>query len=564
MMSDKSFASIPLLSVAHNTNKKLVAMPSLGHTSEFPRRDNAYRQKNSLPFDEIQTQIMKNRPRNRRREAITEWVLMAFIGFFTGIIGFIMKIMEEEIIGLAVEMMYHNIGQKGTDNVVPAWLTYAGMSAFYGLLAGLMTTFYGPSAVGSGVAELIGYLNGVNLEGFLKFSTLLTKIFGVVLAVGGKLCVGKEGPLAHIGACIGAGVLYIPGLNLEYLRNDDKKRIYIAAGASAGVSVAFGAPIGGTLFVYELSRPNTFWKFTMLWRVFFCSCMAVFTIAMCNGLQKGTFDDFEWAGSNTKFGQIGDTKNINATKLIPAAILIGIIGGLMGGFFIYMNTQINKLRKKYLTQKWMKPLEAAFFCFMTATAFFLLPYWFGTCNKNDMEHDHPISEGSVEVISENLQKAWCEDGYSNPLATIFWASEGEIISEILSDNVHVTFVQYIIFFFAWYFFTVVTYGTNVPAGLFLPGMILGCAVGNITEGFLQRMGFIALESQSFAVKNFVALGIASCLAGYTRMTYSLAVIIMETAQVINLFVPVLFTIIISEAVGSLFTRSLYDVAIRGK
>lgn len=36
-------------------------------------------------------------------------------------------------------------------------------------------------------------------------------------------------------------------------------------------------------------------------------------------------------------------------------------------------------------------------------------------------------------------------------------------------------------FFAaiWYFWTVVTYGVWVPAGLFLPGIIIGCAVGGV-------------------------------------------------------------------------------------
>lgn len=35
------------------------------------------------------------------------------------------------------------------------------------------------------------------------------------------------------------------------------------------------------------------------------------------------------------------------------------------------------------------------------------------------------------------------------------------------------------------------------------------------------------------------------MAGYTRMTYSLAVILMETGQVLNLFVPIVFSIMIS-------------------
>ena len=54
------------------------------------------------------------------------------------------------------------------------------------------------------------------------------------------------------------------------------------------------------------------------------------------------------------------------------------------------------------------------------------------------------------------------------------------------------------------------------------------------------------------------------LAGYTRMTYSLVVIVMETTQSINIFIPVTITILISNFFGDLFTRGLYDRAVRGK
>ena len=179
-------------------------------------------------------------------------------------------------------------------------MIYAGLSGLYGLIGGIMTTYWGVGAAGSGVAELIGYINGVNYPDFLTFPSLMTKIVGVTLAVSGKLCVGKEGPLAHIGATIAGGVLYLP--IFEFLRNDENKRLYIAAGASAGVSVAFGAPIGGALFAYELSKPNTFWKFEMLWKVFFCCCFAVFTAGLCDAIKSGNLDN--WTDNKLKFGGI--------------------------------------------------------------------------------------------------------------------------------------------------------------------------------------------------------------------------------------------------------------------
>jgi len=112
--------------------------------------------------------------------------------------------------------------------------------------------------------------------------------------------------------------------------------------------------------------------------------------------------------------------------------------------------------------------------------------------------------------------------------------------------------------------TIITYGVNVPAGLFLPGMIIGCAIGNIYAIVLWNSGMIHESEYEDLRKNLIVIGVGATLAGYTRMTYSLAVIVMETSQVMNLFVPIVFTIMISNQVGYVYTRSLYERAVRGK
>jgi len=73
-----------------------------------------------------------------------------------------------------------------------------------------MTVYYGPYAAGSGVPEVMGMLNGVNGGGAVYVSTLITKAVGVVCAVLANLCVGKEGPLVHIGAICGLIGCYMP------------------------------------------------------------------------------------------------------------------------------------------------------------------------------------------------------------------------------------------------------------------------------------------------------------------------------------------------------------------
>ena len=83
-------------------------------------------------------------------------------------------------------------------------------SALFGGIAALMTVFLGPGAIGSGITELMAYLNGIEYPKFISGHTLFVKIFGLSFAVAAGLCVGKEGPLAQIGAIIGHCVVYLP------------------------------------------------------------------------------------------------------------------------------------------------------------------------------------------------------------------------------------------------------------------------------------------------------------------------------------------------------------------
>lgn len=533
-----------------------VPMPAVGHTMEFPRRDNIYKNKESLPFDEAHSKVWKDRKANEVNEVIKEWFVYILIGVIVGTIAFWMGQLEEHLIEWCSALTNHLIEADKT-NIAPPLLWYIGCCGFYGMIAGLLTTYYGPAATGSGVAELIGYLNGVNYPGFIQMRTLITKILGVSFGVAGRLCVGKEGPLAHIGAICGASALYVPGIDLNFMKNDETKRLLIACGASCGVSAAFGAPIGGALFCYELSSPNTFWKFTMIWRVFFTCCFGNFILAIWGSLFSGNYTD--WSGANIKFGSFTDTTNVNILHILPGAIIVGTIGGLLGALFINVNTRVNKLRGIVLKRGYLKVIETMLFCMVTACFTIVIPYLMQTCLINEEDDVNQPSYKQVEYF-----RGWCEAGYYDPLATIFWASEGHIIKNILGDHVAPSLAQISVFFVFWYLFTITTYGTNVPAGLFLPGMILGCAIGEMYTLMIKDLGIIKGDDYNEIRKNMIVLSIAAMMSGYTRMTYSLGIILMETAQTLNMFVPIIFSIMISNQVGYLFTRSLYERAVRGK
>ena len=60
------------------------------------------------------------------------------------------------------------------------------------------------------------------------------------------------------------------------------------------------------------------------------------------------------------------------------------------------------------------------------------------------------------------------------------------------------------------------------------------------------------------------IGAAALLSGSTRMTYSVAVVILETTQNINLFLPIVFTMFAAYGAGSVVNKSIYDGILRTK
>eukprot|EP00356_Strombidium_inclinatum_P010961 CAMPEP_0170493870 /NCGR_PEP_ID=MMETSP0208-20121228/14316_1 /TAXON_ID=197538 /ORGANISM="Strombidium inclinatum, Strain S3" /LENGTH=185 /DNA_ID=CAMNT_0010769851 /DNA_START=214 /DNA_END=771 /DNA_ORIENTATION=+ len=182
-------------------------MPAVGNEKKFPRKDNAFMAKESISYQEYDSRVWSHREFHPN-EVYLEWFAYMLLGIFIALTAMLMDVIEESLVHFKDHFTQDQIDE---GNLFGSWLFYASFSAFLGVIASTMTTFWGPGAAGSGVAEIIGYVNGVNYPETIGVNTLVTKVFGVVLGVAGTLCIGKEGPLAHIGGIIGALVLYIPG-----------------------------------------------------------------------------------------------------------------------------------------------------------------------------------------------------------------------------------------------------------------------------------------------------------------------------------------------------------------
>jgi len=102
---------------------------------------------------------------------------------------------------------------------------------------------------GSGIPQLIAATNSRNKgirEQLLSFRIALGKIGFIFLGMLSGAPIGIEGPSIHIGGSIFYGFNRFIKLNRKFLIH-----ALIAIGGSAGLIVAFNAPIAGFLFAYE-------------------------------------------------------------------------------------------------------------------------------------------------------------------------------------------------------------------------------------------------------------------------------------------------------------------------
>jgi len=128
----------------------------------------------------------------------------------------------------------------------------AGIYPFYFLLIpALGGAIFGPliyrfarEAKGHGVPEV---MEAVALQGGrIRPRVAIIKSLASAICIGTGGSIGREGPIAQIGAALGSTIGQIFHLSDERVRN------LVACGAAGGIAATFNAPIGGSVFALEV------------------------------------------------------------------------------------------------------------------------------------------------------------------------------------------------------------------------------------------------------------------------------------------------------------------------
>ena len=117
----------------------------------------------------------------------------------TAVVAVLISLGALELTALKFKMVDALVAQEKNGTLAKglALVAFAGVSGGLAFFASLPVSFLCPRAAGSGISEIKCMLNGVKIPHVVRITTLLGKVFGIILSVASGLPVGKEGPMIH-------------------------------------------------------------------------------------------------------------------------------------------------------------------------------------------------------------------------------------------------------------------------------------------------------------------------------------------------------------------------------
>ncbi|GAA0146357.1 ion channel [Lithospermum erythrorhizon] len=494
---------------------------------------------------------------------VVKWLFALATGIGTGLAAVFINIAVENFAGWKFSLTF-SIIQK---SYFAGFVVYMLINLALVFSSVYIITHFAPAAAGSGIPEIKGYLNGIDTHGILLFRTLVGKIFGSIGSVGGGLALGKEGPLVHTGACIasllgqgGSTKYHLNSRWLQVLKSERDRRDLVTCGCAAGVAAAFRAPVGGVLFALE--EVTSWWRSQLMWRVFFTSAIVAVVVrtamGWCRSGKCGHFGSGGFIIWDVSDGQ----EDYSFEELFPMAI-IGIIGGLLGALFNQLTLYITHWRRNYLHRRGnrVKIIEACIISVITSIISFGLPLFKKCTPCPDIDANSGIECPRAPGMYGNYVNFYCGNKNEyNDLATIFFNTQDDAIRNLFSaKTIHEFSAQSLLTFLVmFYTLAVVTFGTSVPAGQFVPGIMIGSTYGRLVGMFVVSFyRKLNIEEGTYAL-----LGAASFLGGSMRMTVSLCVIMVEITNNLKFLPLIMLVLLISKAVGDAFNEGLYEEQAR--
>lgn len=358
---------------------------------------------------------------------------------------------------------------------------------------------FAPEARGHGVPEIMDAI--YYKEGHIRPMVAATKSLASALAIGSGASVGREGPIAQIGASFGSTIGLVTGL-IPWQRIT-----LVAAGAGAGIAATFNTPLGGVLFAIELLMPE------VSPRTFLPVVLATGTATYIGRFAFGLSPAFA-----VPFAidiQVGPA----TVETVAAVVVLGVLCGLAAWAFIR-------------SLAWMEDL-------------------FPRLPGNDYSR-HAIGMLLLGLIMYGLMLTtghYHVDGVG--YGTIQAILQGQIVSAGLLA----------VLFAAKLLATSLTLGSGSSGGIFSPSLFIGATLG----GAFGSLLLLIWPEFQFHPSDFAMVAMGAVVAGATGATMTAIIMMFEMTRDYHIVLPLIIAVAISVGIRRMLSdENIYTIKLAGR
>lgn len=344
--------------------------------------------------------------------------------------------------------------------------------------------------VGSGVPQIEAIINGKHSMNWMQI--LWRKFVGGLLAICPGLFLGREGPCIQMGAAIGQGISGI------VKSQKGIQRTLLACGVAAGLSAAFSAPLAGTMFLLE--------------EIIFTFEPKICLAALASSISADTVTVLFFGTKPCLYLPV--TSNL-PVKSYPIIIILSIITGVLAYGYQYCLLNLRWYFSK------IKILPARYHSIIPL----LLIIPVGLYNPKLLGGSHLLINSITGQIGNKL-----------PLHSL--------------SVVMIVILFYVIRFIL----SMISYGSTVPGGIFMPILSLGALWGTACAIFFIHLGL--LPSTTFM--NIIAITMAAYFGAVEMAPITSILLITEMVGSIEQILPMTIGVYISYIViDNLGGRPIY-------
>lgn len=356
------------------------------------------------------------------------------------------------------------------------------------LIAGLLLFVFCPEAAGSGIPQ-------VKLRFWKEFGAsprriAFVKFVAGVVNIGGGQSLGREGPTVQIGSNLASSCAGILGVTKQ------NRRAASAAGAAAGLSAAFNAPLAAVAFVLEeiIGDLNS----RSLGAVLLASVVGAFIVHACVGAQPAFV-----------LPEIAEP-TWRAYLLMPFAAILATAAGM-----VFQRATLSlRARAKAVTQfpRWLQPLAGGLTTWVLGISIFAFTGRLG------------VFALGYDDLSDALQH-----GMAWQIALLLLA--GKLIA------------------------TIASYGFGGCGGIFSPNLFFGAMCGVAVAGLGEN--FLVLNRSDNLL---LAIGaMSACLGAVVQAPVTAILIIFEMTHQFAVVPGLMLAGLVSQVLArSLHKRNFYD------